>query len=279
MNTIIKNNIGVGATKAFSLRVSIGTLVRVLFKNPENSKNMVALERTATLREFEGKSDVLVKAKPFGGGVRLTYPNRLKDLIGNFHYDSNRSREEGDFRIFIRPTSWEKIKEICKKHFREPEGGIFDSKPDHELVEEFDDSLKIKITPSQYLLKTLYLIIEDLPSESNNIRAQGFPTVRIYYIFEAIIKSAKIIKMMLNNSKIYSNENLKEMAWNDAKKGGKGRANAILAVDLSELEGIYNSLPLERRIDPVYVGENQLDGNIPAILGWINYPKYQRYIY
>jgi hypothetical protein len=276
---LIKNEIGVGATKELSMRVSVGTLVRLLFENPETGRLMLALERTATLREIKGRPEVVVKAKPFGGGVRLTNPQKLKNLIGNFHYDGKRSRQVGDFRIQINPASWEIIKEICKEHLKETETGILDSSPEHELAEEFEDLLKIKITPIQYNLKLRELIVEDSPDETDNIYAQGFPTVRIYYLFEAKIKHSEIIKMMMRNCREYSDEDLKKMAIDDVKSGGKGRANAILTLDLEEVKNIYNSTPLERRSELVSVGENQLDGNVPAVLAEINHPKYRHFTY
>ena len=262
------------------MRVSVGVLVRLLFENPETGRQMLALERTATLREMKGRPEVVVKAKPFGGGVRLTDPQKLKNLIGDFHYDGKRSRQEGDFRIQINPASWKIIKEICKEHYlKETETGILDSSPEHELAEEFEDLLKIKMTLTQYHLKRRELIIEDLPDETDNINAQGLPTVRIYYLFEAKIKDPEIIKMMLENCREYSDEDLQKMAIDDVKNGGKGRANAILTMDLEEVKNIYNTIPFERRSEPVRVGEHQLDGNVPAVFEEINHPKYKHLRY
>jgi hypothetical protein len=274
---LIKNKIGVGATRELSLRVSVGALVRLLFENPETGRLMLALERTATLREIEGRPEVVVKAKPFGGVVRLTNPQKLKHLIGNFHYDGKLSRQERDFRILINPVSWGIIKEICKEHLNETGTGILDSSPTRELAEEFEDSLKIKITPHQYDLKRRELIIEDFPEETDNVHAQGLPTVRIYYLFEARIKTPETIKMMLRNSRETSDKDLQKMARDDAKRGGEGRANAILTLDLDELKNIYNSIPLERRSESLRVGEHQLEGNVPVLLEEINHPRYLHY--
>jgi urease accessory protein UreE len=44
---------GVGATQELSLRVSVATLVRVLFQNPSGDELMLALERKATLLTVE----------------------------------------------------------------------------------------------------------------------------------------------------------------------------------------------------------------------------------
>jgi hypothetical protein len=93
----INQEIGVGATEGLSLRVSVATLVSVLFDDPEDRRTMLALERTATLREIEGRPEVTVRAKPFGGAVRLTNPQALQGLIGHFQYDSERSAGKETF--------------------------------------------------------------------------------------------------------------------------------------------------------------------------------------
>jgi len=260
------HEIGVGATGALHLRVSVAALVSVLFVDPENGRTMLALERTATLRETEGRREVTVRAKPFGGGVRLINPRRLKDLIGQFHYDSERSRREDDFRIQIHPASWDKVKEICREHLKAPASGILDASPARELAEEFEDALQVQITPDQYQLKPRGMIVENLPEKTDNVRAAGLPTVRIYYLFDARISAPEMITLLLANSRRYSDRNLQQMAWDDYWQGGKGRANAALALDLQDLIAVYRSIPLHRRYRPRQVGKYQLDGNVPAIL-------------
>ena len=236
---------------------------------------MLALERIATLREISEEPEIIVKAKPFGGGIQITDQQSLKELIGEFNYDSERSREEKDFRIMVQPESWEKIKEICKNHFEGNVDPIIDIKPDRELAEEFEDSLKIKISPSMYNLKLKEILIENLPSETNNLRAKGISTVRIYFIYEAKIISLEIVEMILTNSKQHSNIDLQKIALKDYKKGGKGRANAFLILDLNETMKAYKSLSIEQLYKSVNIGEHQLDSNVLAIFNEINHPKYQ----
>ena len=260
------HQIGVGATEALSLRVSVASLVSMMFNSPEDGRVMLALERTATLREFGGRSEVVVRAKPFGGGVRLTNPQGLEEMIGNFHYDNKRSCQEMDFRIQINPASWEKIKKICRWHLQETEKRILDFSPERELAEEFEDNLKVGITRKQYSLKLGDIIIEDSPKKTENVRAQGIPTVRIYYVFEARMNDPEIIKMMLSSSRQYSDRDLQKIALEDARRGGKGRANAILILRLDDLKELYESIPMDRRNQPINVGEHQLDGNVHAIL-------------
>ena len=88
------HEIGVGGTAELSLRVSVATLVRVLFKNPKNDEFMLALERKATLRETDNGRVVEVKSQPFGGAIRILELNTVRDLIGDFHFDSEHSRSE-----------------------------------------------------------------------------------------------------------------------------------------------------------------------------------------
>lgn len=267
--------IGIGSTEKLSLRVSVGVLVKVLFPDPVNGKLMLALERTATLLTDESKSVVVVKAKPFGGGVRLLNPLGLKALIGEFHYDSERSLEEGDFRIQINPKYWGKIKEICKEHLHNNGKGILDPSPVHELAEEFEDSLKMPITPDKYELTPKGMLVEDTMTETENIHARGLPTVRVYYMFDAMLKDRKIIDMIIENCSRYSDTVLQKMAFEDAKQGGKGRANAMLIMPLNELETLYRLIPNEKRSSHIQYKGHQLDGNVSSILDTVSNSEYK----
>ena len=250
-----------------SLRVSVATLVRVLFDHPENGQTMLALERTATLREIEGRPEITVRAKPFGGAVRLINPQALKKLIGDFHYDSEQSCQENDFRILINPASWEKVMDICLEHLNGTGESILDSSPVRELAEEFEDALQVSLSPDQYKLRQCGFLVEATPVETDSLRAEGFPTVRVYYLFEARIGANEIITMLLDNHKRYSDKDLEEIALEDARLGGRGRANAILALKLDKLKDVYRSIPTERHGSPIQVGSHQLDGNVWAVLG------------
>jgi hypothetical protein len=273
-----ENNIGIGTTKEFSLRVSVAAIVAVRFLDPENKKTLLALERTATTHTINEKSEVTVKAKPFGGGARLLNPERLSELINGFNFDSERSLQEKDFRILTNPVSWEKIKEICLQHLKETGNGILDTGPERELEEEFEDSLGIKIRPEDYSLMSIDMIIEDSPVNTKNINAPGSPTVRVYYLYEALIKNPHIINLMLNNSNEYSDDDLAGIANKDYKDGGKGRANAVLVVDLDKLKRFYQSVPVNGQGELLSFEEHLLDGNVPALFGDISNHKYHRVI-
>ena len=258
--------IGFGATNVLHLRVSVAALVSVLFDHPEDGRTMLALEHFATLLEIDGRTEITVRAKSLGGGVRLTDPEALEKLIGSFHYDSEQSRRENDFRILIRSSSWEQVKGICRAHLKEPEKGILDASPERELTEEFEDTLHVKVTPDQYHLKQRGMIVEDRPVETDNVRSAGLPTVRIYFVSEARIKTPEVISRLLASSRRYSVEALREMAGKDARQGGKGRANAILALNLDKLKKFYHTIPAKKLGTPVQYGEFLLDGNVQAIV-------------
>jgi hypothetical protein len=270
--------IGVDASGDLNLRASVATLVKVLFRHPDDGSILLALERTATRREIQGDSEVIVAVKPFGGGVRIINPHQLEKLIGHFNYDNERSRQEADFRIQINSASWEKVKEICWDHFKDPDKGFIDSNPEREIAEEFEDTLHIYITRDQYQIKSRGIIVEDYPVRTANIRAFNMFTVRVYYTFEAWIESPEIISRMLANNKRYTDGDLQKMAWHDAQQGGKGRANAILTVRLDDLIRAYQSIQIKERSKPIYFEEHRLNENVLAILDEVEQTRYITYI-
>lgn len=101
--TMSPSEIRVGPTTELSLRVSVATLVRLLFRNRTDGDLMLALERRGTLRETEDARAVEVKCQPFGGAIRILNLDAMRELLCDFHFDSERSFTERDFRIFIRP--------------------------------------------------------------------------------------------------------------------------------------------------------------------------------
>jgi hypothetical protein len=270
------DTIRIGATSTLNLRVSVATLARVLFDHPEEQRTMIALERTATFREIEGRAKVLVKVKPFGGGVRLTHPAALKQQIGDFNYDSEKSCQEKDFRLQIHPKSWPKIKKICRMHLINYDCEYFDSSPHRELAEELEDSLKTKIDVTRYKAEPEGMIVENTPVRTDSERARGQPTVRIYFLYEIRLKDFRIINLMLNNNR-YSYCDLQNMAGVDFRKSGRGRANAVLLAGLEDLKNLYGSIPKSRRGDPTPFGNYQLEGSVVNLLEGIGSTKFKRY--
>lgn len=268
-------DIGVGATEELSLRVSVATLVRVVFENPQDGDLMLALERKATLVAGKGEGRVSVKAQPFGGGIHFLQLAPLQTLIGDFHFDSKRSRSEQDFRIFIRPADWDTVREFCRRYLEHENDSVLESDPGRELAEEFADALAIELRPEQYIAKPLRTVVENEPARTQNIYAAGYPTARIYRVFEARIVAPFLCQAMLANSKTLSNQNLQELALEDARKGGRGRANSILAVPLRLIRDVYLAMSPETRHMPIIFESNYLPGNVAAVLEDIAVPKYR----
>jgi hypothetical protein len=268
-------NPAVGPTRELSLRVSAATLVRVLFENPADGTWMLALERKATLHPFQTGEVVEIKSQPFGGAIRILNVNPLQELSGGFNFDSESSRSEQDFRIFIQPSTWQAVRQFCIEHISQISDSILESSPERELAEEFDDALKISLKPSQYYLKPTATVVEEKPNPTQNHHAHGYPTVRVYRIFEARITDSALARAMLQNSESLSNQAMRTLALQDAQLGGKGRANAILALGLTPVSDLYAATPPEARNGPVLFGENRLDETVAAVLDKITVPKYQ----
>lgn len=284
----------VGATAELNLRVSVAALARVLLAHPESGENLLVLERTATLQERVGAPQVIVRAKPYGGGVRLRDVDALRAAIGEFQFDSARSREEADFRILIRGADWPQVQAFCLRELRAGirgfgedssedsllmpfDAGLVEASPERELIEELEDSLKIGRLPDQpWTLTPLGVVVEALPAPSTSSRAPGVPTVRVYSVHEARLRSTVLIAAVLANSVAFpGDEDLARLAWEDRHRGGKGRANAALALPLDALVNAYRSAPIEARGSPLQFGGHLLDGNVPAILPEVETRKYQ----
>jgi hypothetical protein len=257
---------GVGPTSELNLRVSVAVLARVIFESPESGNTMIALERTATLIRNRNHTVVEVKARPFGGGVRILRPLELSKLIGGFNYDSERSLELNDFRIQIHPDQWENVKEICLSHQASAEGVLFDTNPLRELTEEFRDSLGLTLTGSDYDATPLGMVVEESPKLTGNVYARGLPTVRIYYIYKVLLWNREMIETIISNSRNCSDRDLVRMAREEARQGGKGRANAVLVFPLGELEEFYRTPGPRNHAVPLKFRGHRLEWNIPIIL-------------
>lgn len=268
-------NPGVGATSQLSLRVSVATLVRVLFEHPGNNELMLALERKATALKAETGYAVEVLAQPLGGAIRIHDLNALQDLIGDFHFDSEESHSKQDFRLFVRPSDWETIQQFCLLHLSTPEDSVIESDPRRELVEELADALNVHLMPDQYILKPATTLVEEHPTPTTNRNAKGYRTARVYRIFEARISDLSLSHAILRNSDRYSSQRLCELALEDAERGGHGRANAVLALPMEHLREMYSSLSPEVRNSPISFRADRLDETVAAVLPGVTVPKYR----
>jgi hypothetical protein len=171
---------------------------------------------------------------------------------------------------------WQAVKRVCVEQFNQNQGPIFETDPNRELVEEFFDTLHIYLTPNQIFTYQGEIIIEEHPSSSHNTRALGYPTVRVYNVYENWIKDTQIIEMILENSRSITNIKLKEMALSDAKNGGSGRENAVVALPYTELVEFLSRLPIEKRIKRVAYKGHIISPSVFAILEGIANPKYRK---
>lgn len=267
--------IGIGATPELSLRVSVATLARVLFEHPEDGP-MLALERRATLVSTEMGASVEVKSQPFGGAVRIQDIGPLQDVIGEFHFDSEASALEHDFRLFIRPADWESVRGFCLRHFDQPHDPVLESDPARELTEEFAETMGVRLESAQYTCQKLGTLLEDHPSPTANIHAAHYHTVRIYRIFEARILDPSLASVMLENSNNCSDQDLRERALEDSETGGPGKASRVLTLPLARILKAYLSVPRQSRNSPISCEGHRLDETIAAVLDDIPVPKYRR---
>lgn len=269
-------SIGIGATESLSLRLSVATLVRVLFENPQNGELMLALERKATLLDKKEGHFVEVKAQPFGGAIRILDLQALQDLIGSFHFDSRESRLEGDFRIFVRPSAWGRVRELCLRQFSGADEPILETDPARELKEELTGTLNIGL-PDQFIYKPVGIVTENEPSPTENFYARNYPTVRIYRIFEAHLLDISLTSAMVRNSESCSNDDLRARALEDAQNGGNGWASAVSTFPLNRIHAAFAAISPTARNRPILFQGHHLDETVAAILENIPVPKYQKF--
>jgi len=266
--------IGIGPTSELNLRVSVATLSRVVFPRPGDGAPMLALEHKATLKSGDGKSQVFIKAQPFGGAIRILDINRFQQNFGDFNFDSERSRSEQDFRIFINSKNWEGVRDFCIEKMRQGTSSVLDLDPNRELVEEFDDALGIQLKADQYILKQIGIVLENAPVPTTNVRASGYPTVRIYRVDEVQIQDPDLCKLMMTNSETHHPQVLQSLVRKDARMGGRGRANAMLVAPVEKIRAAVLAVPLEERSELLPFDDSFLDGNVAALFYDIPVTKY-----
>lgn len=252
------------------LRVSVATYDQVVFPHPENEMLMLALERKATVLS---DGSVYVRAQPFGGGVKILNLNPLKEMLGGLRFDSERSKQEQDFRILIQPSQWDAVKQYCLLHLQDPNDPELESTPDRELVEEFEETIGVELQRSQYAVDPMGFVVENTPVWTENWYARGFLTVRIYCTYRVEIVDMELCKSLLDTSQRVSDEELGKCAL----KNGKGRANSILALPLGPVCEAYLTVPPEKRYTEIEVDHHTLDESVLAVLGEVDVPQYQRF--
>jgi len=267
--TLIMTINDTGVTDKLSLRVSVATCNQVVFPHPEHGATMLALERKATVRE---DGSVNIRAQPFGGGVKILDSKPLQELLGEIQFDSERSKQEQDFRILIQLAQWDVLKRYCLLHLGNPNDPELESAPDRELAEEFEETMNVDLNPNQYTVEPMGFVIENNPVQTENRYARGYPTVRVYRTYTVQILDAKLRKTLLEISQHVSDGELKKRALEKETR----RANSVLALPLKSVREAYLALPPEVRYQKVKVAGHQLDESVLAVLRDVDVPQYQR---
>lgn len=251
------------------LRVSVATYNQVVFPHPQNGALMLTLERKATVLQ---DGSVNVCAQPFGGGVKLLNTDSLKKIIGEIHFDSDRSKQEQDFRILIKPSQWETVRQYCLLHLQDPNDPELESAPVRELGEEFQETMGVALTPSQYTVQPMGFVIEDNPVWTENWYARGFPTVRVYRTYKVEIVDGNLRQNLVDTSQRVSDARLGQRAL----ENGRGRANSVLALPLDRVREAFLALPPEKRFNKAEADHHQLDKSVLVVLEDIEVSQYLR---
>lgn len=275
MSTRSKDSIGFGSTAELSLRVSAATLARVVVSSPTGG-SLLALERKATLLPDQTGHRITVKVQPFGGAVRLLDPERLHQLVGDFHFDSQRSKIESDMRIYIRPSDWEIVRDFCLEQFKSASEDALELETTRELVEEFSDILGMDVTAGNFHPTPLWTVVENSPVSTANIHAADTPTVRIYRVFDVQVTDSTLIEAIIDNSHGHSDDDLRELAAHDAQRGGRGWANAALVLPIESLLAYYRDMLIEERNRKAVFDGHLLEPNVTALFEEIEAERYRR---
>jgi hypothetical protein len=251
------------------LRVSVATYNQVIFPHPESGITMLALERKATVLK---DGSVNVRAQPFGGGVKILDLRSLKEIVGEIQFDSERSKQEKDFRILIEPSQWEMVKQYCLLRLENPNDTEIESAPDRELTEEFEETMGMTLKRSQYAVESIGFVIEDNPVWTENWYSCRFPTVRVYRTYKVQILDPDLCKTLLGISGLVSDEELGMRALNN----NAGRANSVLALPLGNVRETLLAVPAEKRFNKIEVDHHILDESVLVVLDDIEVSEYLR---
>lgn len=264
---------GIGPTAERSLRVSAATLAQVVFQHPDDGRTMLALEHKAGVVIGDGEPQFWLRAQPFGGAVRLLKPKELSNLLGGFNYDSQRSASERDLRLFIRPSAWDDLVDVCRRAPDERDPWI-DVNPIRELQEEFADALGIELAGDQIAIEPLRTLIERDPTPTANLRAPGRPTARIYWAQRVTVVDRDLTHLILRRSEDQTVAALRQSALANVGPHGRGRANGILLAPLSDVEAAFRTAQPGDRERPLPFEGTWLAGNVAAVLA-INSERYE----
>jgi hypothetical protein len=265
----------VGPTEELSLRVSVATLSRVIFQPGDDGQLQLALEHKAHVHQTPQGPQLLAQAQPLGGGIRLLEPEALADHLGRFHFDSPRSKQEQDFRLFIRPSCWNDLLSLMEEELKLTHGAVVESEPGREIEEELFESLGLLVTPDQYSTYRLGLAVEKEPTPTHSWRAPGQPTARVYAIDEVVIADEVVCARLLAASREQTTSQLLALAQERSQSDGHGRANGVLVVPVAELQRTYKALPFEQRSEPLPFSGTVLSSNVVVLFPEVVTPRYE----
>jgi len=176
----------------------------------------------------------------------------------------------------IPPAKWELIKQYCLQHLADEDNIELEAEPDRELTEEFMETMKVKLSPSQYTVQPLGFVIENNPVRTTNEYARGQLTVHLYRTFRTQITDPVLCRIMLSISQLYSDQALGDLASNDFEQGNRGRMNTILTLSLETVRESYRALAPDIRYQKIIVEDHTLDESVLAVLADVDVPQYQR---
>jgi hypothetical protein len=196
----------------------------------------------------------------------------LKEIVGEIQFDSERSKQEQDFRILIESSQWEDVKQYCLLHLANPNSPEIESTPERELTEEFEETLGVKLQRSQYTVESMGFVVEDNPVETDNWYARGLSTVRVYRTYKVLILDPDLCKTLFDMSGQVSDEELGARALSNNTR----RANSVLALPLDKVRETFLAVPTKKRFNKIEVNHHILDESVLAVLEDVDVSQYLR---
>jgi hypothetical protein len=249
-----------------NLRVSVASLCRVTFDHPDEGSPWLAFERRATVHPGP-PPQAFVTLVAFGGAAQLRQAQALAAVVPGFSFDSHLSEAEQDFRILIPPAAWPVVRAFCLSHLSDPLHSIIDASPDRELAEEFSEDLNWEIAASHYTAASIGAVIEDTPVPSDNARAAGALTVRVYQIHEVRLLDTQLIQAILDG-----NNKPDSALVSSAVQSSLGRANAASALPAAHVTAAIHALIPAAQPQPFTVNGHRFDPSASALFPEFSLP-------
>jgi hypothetical protein len=221
---------GVGATEEYNLRVSAATLARVRLRMPDNKPTFWVFEAKVWAEVKDGKIvQQVAQLQPLGGACQLIEPETLWQLTKGFNFDSDKSRRESDFRLFVRAGQWDLIKEFLEKEFARPADGAVASDIKRELVEEIEEALRYQLRGEfGYLAWPMGTVVQGEAQKTLRSGMVGVETKRVFKIYDVEILDARLVDMLLTGARPLAKQML-DVACEKAlaSPDGKGRVTSL----------------------------------------------------